>query len=131
MEQVSLQFVRKAGCLLWVPGSFISASDEDIALNCNGCGTKGLGGYLVPDNMWGLNVTIVCNVHDWMYGLCESEDEEDLADYYFKCNLRRYIREKSVNAVIRSMRLTMANTYFAAVSLTYCSPKLQEAVKRK
>lgn len=131
MEQVSLVFVKEAGCELYAPASFLTADRTERDLVCNGCGTSGLGGYLVPDDMWGLCVTIVCDIHDWMYELAVTDEDEDLADYYFKCNLRRFIRSKGKGRpFVTAMRLVSANVYFAFVALTYYSPAARAKVKK-
>jgi hypothetical protein len=121
MEEIALYYFDKTGCHLWVPGSFVSAVEGDINAICNGCGTKGLGGYLVPDNIAGVDATIVCNIHDWMYDCATNEEEEDLADYYFRENLRRLIKsQNSKKSIVNWIRLRVADVYFVAVALTYC-----------
>jgi hypothetical protein len=86
---------------------------------------------LVPETMWGLRVSLVCNIHDWTYQLCSTEEDEDLADCYFKSNLRRFIRSKSVDEPwLTKLRLARANVYFAVVSLTYYAPALRDKVAR-
>jgi hypothetical protein len=132
MEKVKLQWSEEAGCFLYIPASFLAADDATKAVVCNGCGTKGIGGLLVPDAMWGLKITLVCNIHDWMYQLAETEEDEDLADYYFKCNLRRFIRmREKEDPWLTKLRLARANTYFIAVATTYYAPNvIQKAVRR-
>jgi hypothetical protein len=132
MKNIQLQWFAQVGCQLYVPASFLTADEATKAIVCNGCGTKGIGGYLVPDTMWGLKVTLVCNIHDWMYQNAETEEDEDLADYYFKCNLRRFIRTRErQDPWFTKLRLARANTYFFAVAATYYAPKVvKQAVRR-
>ena len=51
---------------LYKPESYKRAQASEIDNVCNGCGSKGLGGWLVPDTLYGLSVTEACNIHDWM-----------------------------------------------------------------
>lgn len=120
MEQTALHYFIEAGCFLWTPGTFVSASDEDKKRICNGCGPKGFGGF-VPDNILGMNATIVCNIHDWMYSECETEDDEDISDFYFRENIRRFIKTKQKDEPIKTwFRLRIADIYFVSVAVTYC-----------
>lgn len=69
------------------PVSYWQASRTKIARNCNGCGTEGWLGMLVPDTMWGLKITEACDVHDWMYGEGTTLTDKKLADHVFLDNL--------------------------------------------
>lgn len=51
---------------------------------CNGCGTHGLIGKLVPDIILGRCISEACNIHDWMYS---DGDIKLIADLYFLINL--------------------------------------------
>lgn len=52
---------------------------EEKRKNCNGCGT-GLNQYLVPDTVYGLNIRIVCCVHDDDYDVGGTEEDRKLFD---------------------------------------------------
>ena len=46
---------------LYEPAGYKALSASEKEACCNGCGSKGLGGWLVPDSIWGLNITDVYN----------------------------------------------------------------------
>lgn len=52
---------------------------EEKRKDCNGCGT-GLNQYLVPDTVYGLNIRIVCCVHDNDYEKGGTEEDRKLFD---------------------------------------------------
>jgi hypothetical protein len=58
---------------------------------CNGCGTKGLCGYLIPDTIWGLNITVACDIHDFMYSTGKTAEDKVVADRVFLYNMQRLI----------------------------------------
>ena len=97
-----------------VPESYINATDEERAAVCNGCGTTGWKGKLVPDAIWGLCVTPACQVHDWMYHLGQTEQDKDEADMVFMRNLIRLINE--AGGWLASIRRYRATTYYNAVA---------------
>ena len=122
MEQHTLQWFEEAGCDLYVPASFLAADKVEMSLVCNGCGTRGIGGYLVSDDILGVCVTVSCNIHDWGYELSETDEDEDQCDFYLRENLRRMIYARSRDGKILTwLRLRIADLYFLAVSLTYCA----------
>lgn len=76
---------------LMAPESYWNASEELRARNCNGCGTEGWLGLLVPDTIYCLRISHVCNVHDWMYATGTTKADKMLADAVFLQNLIRLI----------------------------------------
>ncbi|MBA1447074.1 MAG: DUF1353 domain-containing protein [Chromatiales bacterium] len=100
---------------LYAPDSYYLASDTERALVCNGCGSKGLGGFLVPDTLYGLSVTDACQIHDWMYHAGENVNDKDEADRVFLNNMIRIIDAASSSGPVRWMRRYRAMSYFAAV----------------
>ena len=72
---------------LLVPVSYAKANSENKAKVCNGCGTEGWKGKLVPDTMWGLCVTPACQVHDWCYELGTTEKDKRYSDALMLINM--------------------------------------------
>lgn len=97
-----------------VPESYINATDEERAAVCNGCGTAGWKGKLVPDTIWGLPVRPACQVHDWMYHLGRTEQDKDEADMVFMRNLIRLINAHG--GWLAPIRRYRATTYYNAVA---------------
>ncbi len=100
--------------MLYAPESYWKASAEERTKRCNGCGTKGLGGWLVPDTLYGLNITEACNIHDWMYAKGKVIADKDSADRAFLNNMLRIIEAES-SAWFKSIRKRRAWAYYLAV----------------
>ena len=99
---------------LFAPESYWKASKKMLDMICNGCGTKGLGGWLVPDTLWGLNVTPCCHIHDWMYNEGNAIEDKDVADRAFLNNMSRTIDAKS-GRLLKPLRRLRAKSYYNAV----------------
>lgn len=99
---------------LFYPTSYTSASKECKSKICNGCGSKGLGGFFVPNTLWGLSIEDACNIHDWMYSEGTTLEEKDLADRVFLNNMIRIIDEKS-SPLLRGLRRFRAKNYYRVV----------------
>jgi len=76
---------------LFKPEGYKALSAVEKSRLCNGCGSKGLGGWLVPDSVWGLNITECCNIHDYMYSQGATLADKEYADTIFLNNLVRKI----------------------------------------
>jgi len=83
-----------------------------------GCGPgDGIGDRLVPDTMYGLNVSEACRVHDWYYRFYpeDTEDARAMADRIFRNNLLRIVRAKTENPILRWLRERRCVAYYLAV----------------
>lgn len=101
---------------LFAPESYQLAliNDPDyVDQICNGCGTSGWKGKIVPETMWGLNVTAACQIHDWMYYHGKSEEDRVEADRVFLNNLIRIINAHG--GWLAWLRRYRATTYYNAV----------------
>ena len=77
----------------------------------------GVGDVLVPDKMYGLDVSDACRIHDWYYRFYpdNSSAGRQEADSILKNNLIRIVRAKSKSRVLRWLRLLRCRTYYGAV----------------
>ena len=98
---------------LYAPESYLSATKEARNATCNGCGTEGFGGWIVPDTIWGLSISECCNIHDWMYEHGVSIEDKREADRVFLNNMMRLIEEGC--AWLRFLRRIRARTYYRSV----------------
>ncbi len=102
---------------LFAPESYKNASDGEIELICNGCGSAQAKFDFVPDSVYGLKITPACNVHDWMYhvGLTHLDKEE--ADRVFLNNMLRLIEGQTsfMSKVLKPLRRRRALKYYEAV----------------
>jgi hypothetical protein len=104
-----------AAVSLYAPQSYIDASPEVRAQVVNGCGTEGWKGELVPETMYGLDVSPACNIHDWMYVTGATLADKEEADRVFLNNLLRLIEAAGGCTVLRWLRRRRARTYYEAV----------------
>lgn len=100
---------------LYAPQSYIQATPEARRRIVNGCGAGGWLRLLVPDTMYGLDISEACNIHDWMYvtGL-EIEDKQS-GDRVFLNNLIRIIDANTRWGCLRWLRYRRARKYYEAV----------------
>jgi len=101
---------------------------EDIPAGvCNGCGPAGWKGGLVPDTIWGLDISEACNIHDadyeYGYSILFSGDLKDeyreegrlAADDRFLMNMCLIIRKESMFKWLAAIRSNRAKIYYMAV----------------
>lgn len=107
---------------LMAPQDYWNASSEKRARNCNGCGTEGWKGALVPDTIWGLNINPSCNIHDWEYAAGNSYEEKEAADFRFLKNMMSQVRRNAdatwAGWLLKIPRQRRAFTYYQAVTLS-------------
>jgi hypothetical protein len=108
--------VEKGVFELWAPAEYWALTAEQHADICNGCGPAAGLGFLVPDTMWGLCVTDVCDVHDYMYHVGETVEDKAQADRVMLNNAIRKISYYTSNRWLKMLRLRRARTYYAFVS---------------
>ena len=71
--------------------SYWSATPEERAGVCNGCGPAGWKAALVPDSLLGLPIDDCCGAHDWDYDIGKTEADRKRADRRLLRNVRRKI----------------------------------------
>lgn len=103
---------------LLIPSGMAYMSVQQIVDATNGCGREGLENVLVPDTIWGLDVSPVCRIHDWMYTEARGEQEEIDADAVLAANMVEFIKQRSANWFMAWLRLRRAYKYIDAVALT-------------
>ena len=108
---------------LFAPKEYWEAKKHNPALIgevCNGCGTSGWKGKLVPETMWGLDISAACDIHDWMYFHGKSEEDRLEADRVFLNNLFRLIN--AYGGWLAWLRRYRATTYYNAVRVFGAEP---------
>ena len=90
-DNLSIQMQTRDG--LRAPVTFWIATGEKRSRNCNGCGTAGWKGGLVPDTMWALRISAACDIHDWMYGEGTTDADKEFADMVFLRNMIAIIND--------------------------------------
>ena len=100
---------------IFAPESYWNATAKQKDSICNGCGAKE-GFIKAPKKIYGLDVSICCNIHDWMYHEGLTADDKVIADRVFLNNMTRIIKQNSKFRFVMFLRLTQAKTYFLAVN---------------
>ena len=82
-----------------------------------GCGPGGFGDYLVPDTMWGLDISEVCKIHDWYYRFYPDRGNVSrmVADDIMLDNARKIVKSKS-SWFLKFHRLVRCKVYYLMVS---------------
>lgn len=96
------------------PDCYKAASPGFKKKICNGCGTSGWKGAIVPETMYGLIITPACQVHDWMYHFGKTAIDKVIADIVFLLNLITLITQ--YGGYLMGFRLYRAMSYYLAVS---------------
>jgi len=68
---------------------------------------------MVPDRIWGLDISECCRIHDFMYGCGEREEDREEADRVFLNNMVRLISDGI--CLLRPLRRWRAKQYYWAV----------------
>ena len=105
---------------LLAPLTMIKRPMAEIMDGTNGCGRAGIEGAVVPDTIWGLDISPACRVHDWMYADAETLMDENYADAIFGANLISIIQQHTKSRVLKWLRLRRAYKYVDAVAMTNC-----------
>lgn len=101
---------------LFGPRGYWQLNPLEKAKICNGCGPGGVLAWLIPDTVWGLDITEACNIHDYMYVMGKTEADRNEADRVFRNNMIRLVDHAEGNWLIRKLRLYRVRTYYFQVS---------------
>ena len=101
---------------LYAPESFWVASQEERDVICNGCGASDAKFDFVPDTVYGLDISMACHIHDWMYYHAEATDEaKQEADRVLSNNLFRLVENKG--GCLKRLRRRRIWKYYKAVQV--------------
>jgi len=122
-ECLGVKLIRKDGLLML--DAFVrfktTATTEQYEAVCNGAGPQGYG-LLVPDTMYGLDLKIVFDHHDFGYDRLNSLLGKELADLLMKVNMDIFIEKHTtrwtfVRATLIFLRKQRADKYYFAVDV--------------
>ena len=123
-------YYKYNGLLTTAPKSFVGMSERDIYDLYNGCGVGRIGGKLVPESLFGLKITYLCQIHDHMYERCCCDEDEQIADGIFAQNANNWVTGYSSPAMIWP-RLSLVAWYMKGVSSTTYSEDYWELNKKE
>lgn len=99
-----------------IPESWINATKQERKDIANGCGPGGWKLDLVPDTIYGLDISEICDWHDFDYTFLPKEKIwKKVADKRMHHNLKVHINKKS-GWLLKYPRLVRAYWYYLAVS---------------
>lgn len=99
---------------LYAPKEYWQLTADAKKLICNGCGTSGWKGRLVPSHLLWLSIKEACDIHDYMYHVGVTLDDKDEADRVFLNNMLRIVEGQSI-WFLRRPRRHMAMDYYGSV----------------
>lgn len=108
---------------LYAPKEYWEIPERIRNLRPTACGAgKGIGDAIIPDKIWGLDITEACRIHDFMYSQGRTEEDRLEADRVLLNNILRLIeadlKASSIpfwRAAVASARRYRAMTYYNAV----------------
>lgn len=103
------------GVPLLAPTSYVTATESERALHCNGMGPKGMG-FLVPDTMYLQNMEEAGKIHDWMYTFPEGKTQE-VCDKTFLSNMYTMIEYSDSWGWVKWLKKRRAYKYYYSVKL--------------
>jgi len=101
--------------LLFAPAEYWRLTRDEKSRICNGCGAKGLCGYVIPDTIWGLCITEPCDIHDYQYETGLTHEDKMSADRSLLYNILRLIDAAGGNAILKYLRRRRAYKYYEGV----------------
>ena len=110
---MSLSYHQYKGWMVKAPSTFLLATPDEISKVCNGMGPKG-SGWLVPDTMYGLNLSAAGDVHDWMYAYPETFNRKECDDVFHE-NMQEIIKQHGGFGLLQWLRNRRALKYYLAV----------------
>lgn len=100
---------------LYAPVEYWKLSKTALAELVNGCGPAGWKGKYIPDHLLGVSISEPCNIHDYMYGVGETEEHREEADRVFNNNMLRTVEAESTFRFTRAIRRRLALHYYSIV----------------
>lgn len=96
---------------------YTNAQLSDI-VGSGGCGPGGIGDWIVPDTMWGLNVKPACLIHDIEYYEGITKQDKIEADKHLRLNCNKINKLESYKlSPAKPLRYVRSWTYWMFVHL--------------
>lgn len=99
-----------APSIVWV---HMAEQIQNGNLGMNGCGSPDDLSKYVPETIWLLRITAICNIHDVCYKLGRTKDDCDRSNSLYLTNMVTFINNNS-NFLMRIPRRYRAMTYYSA-----------------
>ena len=105
----------EAVAFLYAPDDFADLLPSERSAICNGIGASSGLSRLVPDTIWGINVGIAGDIHDYSYWLGGTDEERETADAVFYHNLLVLI--ETHGGILAPLRRWRARKYYLALRI--------------
>lgn len=104
--------------LLYAPAEYWELTPEQLKdiIGEGRCGPGKLGGKIVPDRIWGLNIKPACSIHDFMWAVGATDEDRREADRAFLNNILRLIDAAAGPWLLVALRRHAAAKYYRAVA---------------
>lgn len=99
---------------LSAPPLYWQKSNSNDLPYINSCGGTGINSLIIPDSLFGLDISDACNIHDYMY---EQGINRKRADKLFLENMLLLINKDSNSKILKSLRKAKAYIYYLGVML--------------
>ncbi len=102
---------------LVAPADYWELTEDQKKQIVNQCGPDGPLNSLVPNSLFGLDISDECDAHDWMFVQAKNSRELKEADDVFLMNMKSKVREGTTLLPLIWLRESLAHLYYAAVRL--------------
>ena len=101
---------------LYAPESYWATPKKVLNKIAHGCGPgRGWKEWIVPENVWGLPITLACKIHDFMYYEGACIEDKNIADRAFLNNMLRIVEDKTRYGWLKFLRRRRVRKYYLAV----------------
>ncbi|MBK25397.1 MAG: hypothetical protein CME70_15490 [Halobacteriovorax sp.] len=109
-----MDLTKKKGLL--APKDFWTTSETEKKKILNECGGDVVTAALVPNNILGKDVSVACDIHDFMYLKGKTSQDKVVADNTFAKNLKA-LTDQTQNPILRKLRGLIGRIYYLAASI--------------
>jgi len=100
---------------LYARKEFWDLTADEIKEISNGCGAANAAVDYVPDSIYGLKISVACDIHDFDYYTGGSKEDKILSDLMLLINILLIIKQHRGNKFIQTLRFSRAIKYFFMV----------------
>lgn len=102
---------------LQAPEEYWQLDDEEKTKLLNQCGPDGPLNSLVPDHLFGLKISSICDIHDFTFTNAKSSEDHRKSDQLFLKNMNTAIEAQTKSKPLVFLRKSLAYIYYLAVRI--------------
>lgn len=96
---------------LYAPKGFLHSTEKHLDMICNGIGPAGWG-WICPDTIYGLSITEIGDIHDYMFWEGETHEDWERSNRVFYNNCLRKIEMETKWKWLKWLRRRRAYHYY-------------------